>query len=444
MNAAFRVFCVLQVVCALSMVLDATAKGSPDVPPVPEMVQVRKSANWPLIKSTAAKLLLKEPRDYYSRDCLIEADIQLGSYKDAESNLQKLGNQRGLDHKQYFLWALVKWLQHDVQAARKYAELMMTGPVGVNQRHLNEDILHAADKKAWQKAAAKARSFPNVTWYLSGGRQGDHSKAVSELKNIFYAPPDDMGSLPEFTYMTLSGVPQSKLTVDERIMMAEAVSVLQPQGKALDWLEPIATAKPKESLDIMHGFASAHFEEPARAVRLLKRLEPLNEKDPKFWSVKAIACWNDKQFDEALRSAKRAISLDPCEQNLWLFYNIQATAMATGGMKRDLQALLSALGAVVKKYPSVKSYAERAKLMHQAGLYESELENISGMISLLPPGKQQTQALVRKAKVEYLLGDLRASEQTVAGVLAKDPKNENCLNLQERLEYEMKRASMRK
>jgi len=118
--------------------------------------------------------------------------------------------------------------------------------------------------------------------------------------------------------------------------------------------------------------------------------------------------------------------------------------MATGGMPQDFQSLMSSLGKIVQKYPSVQSYLERAKLEHQYGQYEEELRDISAVIDLLPAGKAKTQALVRKAKLQHTVGDLRASEHTVAGVLAADPTNEQCLHLRERLEYEMKRASIRK
>lgn len=404
-----------------------------------EMSDVRKTANWPAIKATADRLLERNPNSPYCIATLVEADIQLKLYDDARANLLRL--RRDFGQPQPYLWALLEYLQGNYKEADKYVALMLSeGSQNSNILQLSESIVFKIDRDRWMHLVAKNRKMENSKWYFSRGTSGDHEKALAELRKFIKAQALYTN---EFIISLVSLVPKNKLTPDEIMMVAKAHFALDHEDGIVEWCESVALEKPREILKIMDGTAFRGFKNHERVRMLLDKMEATCKNDSHYWLIRSCQASQEGRHEDAMRYCLRSIEIKPDEQNLWLHFSLDRQSAATKKDKDAHSQLLDDLKPLVERYPSVRVYKERAKVFHENGQDDEEVGDLAHLIEIMPPGEEQLKTRIRKAEVEYVMGDLRAAKKTVTTVLKIQPGNARAVYLMSAIQKEMKRASLK-
>ena len=405
-----------------------------------EMSAVRKTADWPKIKDTANRLLKSNPGSSYCIATLVEADIQLKLYDDARANLIRL--RRDFANPQPYLWALLEYLEGDFKEADKYVGAMLIdGAQNSNILELSENIVYKVDRDRWIHLVAKNRKLDHSSWYFSGGASGDHDKAQTELRKLINA--SKVGNVYEFAIALISRVPKDKLSADEKLMVAKAHLNHNNEDAAIEWSQLVACEKPRETLKLMEGFAFRGFKNHDSARRLLDSMEGTCKTDPQYWYIRSYQASQEGRRADAMRYCLRSIELKPDENNLWLRFTLDQQAASTRKDKDASSQLLGDLKPLLERFPSANVYKERAKVYHEKGLYDEEISDLTHLIEMLPPGEEQLNTLVRKAEVEWVMGDLRAAKKTLSIVLKVQPGNARGDFLMNTVQKEMKRASIK-
>jgi tetratricopeptide (TPR) repeat protein len=427
---------------AIATLVSLLLSGSAHALASPEMTKVRNTNNWAQIKQKAEQLLKQDSSNVYARECLVEANIQRREFTEARKNLAML-NGVILPGKFNYLGALIELYTGNPSAARMYADRL--GPADLKVptiRNLNEQIYSQCDKTAWMNTVIKHRGFAHANWYLSGGRTGDHANASAELMQIV-SGPDGVERPYQFASMLLSKVPPSALNVDEKVLLARSMVEQNKFAEAVTLCEDTGIQRAEKTLEVLHCIAGAGKGMPPKALAVLESIKPQMQDSTKFWDTISFAYMANGKNDKAHEAAKTAMQLAPSAERLWMRYQVEAGNVAAGYRTKSIADQMTTLEQIIQKFPSEKAYQERAKLWHDLGVFDKELEDLARLVSMAPAGPRRTAHLVRKADVEYSIGDLRAAMETVAQALAADPENEHCLFLKDRMQFEMKRANIK-
>lgn len=427
---------------ALATLVSLLLSGSAHAVSSPEMTKVRNTNNWAQIKQKAEQLLKKDSSDAYARECLVEANIQRREYADARKNLAMLDGII-LPGKFNYLGALIEFQTGNPSAARLYASRL--GPADLKFptiRNLNEQIYFQCDKTAWMNAVIKHRGFAHANWYLSGGRTGHHDRASAELMQIV-SGPDAVENPHQFASMLLSKVPPNALNVDEKVLLARSMVEQHKFSDAVTLCEDTAIQRPEKTVEVLHCIAGAGKGMPPKALAVLESIKPQMQHSTEFWDTISFAYMANGKNEKAHEATRTAMRLAPSQERLWMQYQVEAGNVAAGYRTKSIADQMTTLEQIIQKFPSERAYRERAKLWHDLGQFDKEMEDLARLVSMTPAGPQRTGYLIRKADLEYSVGDLRAAMETVAQVLAADPENEHCLFLKDRMQFEMKRANIK-
>ncbi|MBX9686543.1 MAG: hypothetical protein K2X27_07560, partial [Candidatus Obscuribacterales bacterium] len=349
-------FSLFFILSFLTLVLSSTASDAETGSMTyAEMYKIRLSGNWKKIKAAATQLLENNPKDFFSRKCLVEADIQLHFFEDAEKNLRRLQS----DHKynDYFLWAFLNDSRGDLKTALKYVDLMLAKEgSNLNPRIFCEDVYYKANRNKWILLCAKNRGFDQVDWYLSGGSRGNHERAFSELQKLMdncKAGTNWSTSVHiySFLYELLKKMPIAKLNPDELVWKATSYYVNPAdEPEALKYCEAAAKARPEKVLKVLEAYSISP-QDPKRVLALMDKMEEPLKNSSQYYIQKSLLYKCVDDFNKALQCAERALSLDPCENNYWLRYEMESLACFKAKNHPSRLHRFRDLNEIVKKFP---------------------------------------------------------------------------------------------
>ncbi len=410
--------------------------------PPPEMIRVRRTCNWLGIRATANRLLARDPGNQYCLECLVEASIQLRRFDEARAVLIRLRKDHA--NPQPYLWALLESMLGNYKEADKYVDAMLTsGPPSKIQLQLSEKIAYKVDRNRWMQLCVNHYKLHHASWYFSGGNSGDHDIALREVMALAKDRKHGPENLNEFFIALITPVPKTKLTPSEKLLVARALVHLGNEDSALEWCDSVALTNPQETLSVISDLAGLNFKSHSKFRKLLEKLEAVCSNDHEYWYIRSVQSWKEGRAEDALQYCERSLALNLNEKSLWLRFSIDRQEASAQKSTEARSRLLPDLQPLVQKYPSVRSYSQRATVLHEFGRLEEETSDLTHLIAMLPPGPENVDKRLHKAEVEYTLGDLRAAKKTTISVLQVQPDNARAKVLLGKIEKEMKRASMK-
>ncbi len=410
--------------------------------PPPEMIRVRRTGNWLGIMATANRLLERDPGNQYCLECLVEASIQLKRYDEARAALIRLRNDHASPEP--YLWALLESMLGNYKEADRYVEAMLASGVPSKiQLQLSEKIAYRIDRNRWMQLCAKHYKLHHASWYFSGGISADHDIALREVMALAKDRKHGPHNLDEFFIALITPVPKTKLTPSEKLLVASAHALRGNEDSALEWCDSVALTNPEETLRVVSAVASLNFKSHSKFRQLLEKMEAVCSKDHEYWYIRGVQAWKEGRAEDALQYCERSLALSLNEKTLWLRFSIDLQEASARKSTEARSRLLPDLQPLVQKYPSVRSYSQRATVLHEFGRLEEETSDLTHLIAMLPPGPENVDKRLHKAEVEYTLGDLRAAKKTTISVLQVQPDNARAKVLMGKIEKEMKRASMK-
>ena len=327
----------------------------PDTATLTDLAQADLSLhNFRQAARTAFDVVSVDPASSGARSVLVDAQLALGEYVAAESNLDYLGRQLADDPSVLIRRAQLFFLTGQGAEAAMQAEAALLAAAGLGESE---------------------RAF----YHLQAGRfqfeQGNYQEARSQLEGGLDLDPRNAG-----LHLELARALASLGQLEQAQAAAQAAVELVPEPSALALLGDLLTAngRPREAQAQYQTVAAiaelnqVPYRRPIAAALAEVGLEPAlvldlsaseieERQDPTTWDVRAMALLAAGRVDEATEAIARAVG--PADARIW--YHAGLIAFSSGDRTGAIHYLEQALDLNPRFHPLLASRAE--SLLEQLG-----------------------------------------------------------------------------
>ncbi len=328
--------------------LTVAVTAYPDTATLTDLAQVDLGLhNFRQAAQTSSDVVSVDPTSSGARSVLIDAQLALGEYAAAGSNLDYLGRQLPGDPSVLIRRAQLLFLTGQGAEAATQAEAALTAAAGLNE-------------------------FERAFYHLQAGRfqfeQGNYQEARGELEAGLDLDPRNAG-----LHLELARVLAALDQLDEAQTEAEAAVELVPEPTALAFLGDLLAANGRlqeaqaqyETVAAIAELGQVPYRRPIAAALAETGLEPdlvldlsaseiEGRQDPTTWDVRAMAFLAAGRVDEATEAIARAVG--PADARIW--YHAGLIAFASGDRPGAIHYLEQALNLNPRFHPLLADQAE--------------------------------------------------------------------------------------